>query len=35
MLSDILGHDSIETTRIYLHRSSAEQKQIVNQIVDW
>lgn len=35
MLSDILGHESIETTRIYLHRSSTEQKQIVNQIVDW
>lgn len=35
MLSDILGHDSIETTRIYLHRSSTEQKQMFNSIVDW
>lgn len=35
MLSDILGHESIETTRIYLHRSSAEQRKIVNQVVDW
>ncbi len=35
MLSDILGHESIETTRIYLHRSSTEQKEIVNQIVNW
>lgn len=35
MLSDILGHESIETTRIYLHRSSTEQKQIINQIVNW
>lgn len=35
MLSDILGHESIETTRIYLHRSTAEQKAAVNEIVDW
>lgn len=35
MLSDILGHESIETTRIYLHRSSTEQQQIFNRIVTW
>ena len=35
MLSDILGHGSIETTRIYLHRSYTEQQQIFNQVVDW
>lgn len=35
MLSDILGHQSITTTRIYLQRSSTEQQQIFNQIVDW
>lgn len=34
-LSNLLGHKSIETTRIYLRRSSTEQSLIVNQIVDW
>lgn len=35
LLSDILGHENIETTRIYLRRSSTEQAQIVNQVVNW
>lgn len=35
LLSDLLGHDSIETTRIYLRRSSQEQYRIVNQVVNW
>ena len=35
LLSDLLGHDSIETTRIYLRRSSREQYRIVNQVVNW
>lgn len=34
-LSDLLGHESIETTRIYLRRSSSEQYRIVNKVVDW
>ena len=34
-LADLLGHTSIETTRIYLHRSYTEQQQIFNQVVDW
>ena len=35
LLADLMGHESIETTRIYLRRSSTEQQRIVNQIVDW
>lgn len=35
MLSDILGHENIETTRIYLHRSRAEQQHIFNHVVNW
>ena len=35
LLSDLLGHESIETTRIYLRRSSSEQRAIVNKVVDW
>ena len=35
LLADLLGHDSIETTRIYLKRTSTEQQAIVNRIVDW
>lgn len=35
LLSNLLGHESIETTRIYLQRSNSEQKAIINQIVDW
>lgn len=35
LLSDILGHESIETTRIYLRRSSTEQYAIINKVVNW
>lgn len=35
LLADLLGHESIETTRIYLRRSSTEQQEIVDQIIDW
>lgn len=35
LLSDLLGHESLETTRIYLRRTSTEQQQLVNTIVDW
>lgn len=35
LLSDLLGHKNLETTRIYLRRSSSEQYEIVNRVVDW
>lgn len=35
LLADLLGHDSIETTRIYLRRTSAQQAAIVNRVVNW
>ena len=35
LLADLLGHSSIETTRIYLQQSSREQGKMVNEIVDW
>lgn len=35
LLADLMGHESIETTRIYLRRTSDEQQGIVNKTVDW
>jgi integrase len=35
LLADLMGHDSIETTRIYLRRTSTEQREIVDKIVTW
>lgn len=35
LLADLLGHDSIETTRIYLRKTSEEQQNIVNNVVIW
>lgn len=35
LLADLMGHESIETTRIYLRRTSEEQQQIVDEIVTW
>ena len=35
LLADLMGHDSIETTRIYLRRSATEQQNIVDRIVTW
>lgn len=35
MLADLMGHESIETTRIYLRKTSTEQQNIINRVVDW
>ena len=35
LLADLMGHESIETTRIYLRKTSTEQQEIVNQVVTW
>ena len=34
-LADLMGHESIETTRIYLRKSATEQQSIVDNVVDW
>ena len=34
-LADLMGHESIETTRIYLRKTSTEQRTIVDSIIDW
>lgn len=33
LLADLMGHESIETTRIYLTRSSKEQQLLLDEIV--
>lgn len=35
LLADLMGHASLDTTRIYSRRTSLEQQQIVNRIVTW
>lgn len=35
LLADLMGHASLDTTRIYSRRSSLEQQKIVNKIVTW
>lgn len=34
-LADLMGHESIETTRIYLRKTATEQREIIDKIVDW
>jgi site-specific recombinase XerD len=35
LLADLMGHESIETTRIYLRKTSGEQQSIVDRVVTW
>lgn len=35
LLADLLGHNSLEITRIYLKMTSREQADVVNEVVDW
>ncbi|QJR44161.1 tyrosine-type recombinase/integrase [Mycoplasma miroungirhinis] len=35
LLADLMGHESIETTRIYLRKTSEEQQAIVDKVIDW
>ena len=35
LLADLMGHESIETTRIYLRRTASEQQKIVDKVVNW
>ena len=33
LLADLMGHESIETTRIYLRRTASEQQAIVDKVI--
>ena len=35
LLADLMGHESIETIRIYLRRTASEQQALVDKIVTW
>ena len=35
LLADLMGHESIETTRIYLRKTANEQQSIVDKIITW
>lgn len=34
-LADLMGHESIETTRIYLRKTATEQRAVVDRVVNW
>ena len=35
LLADLMGHERLETTRIYLRRTASEQQKIVDKVVVW
>lgn len=35
LLADLMGHESIETTRIYLRRTASEQRELIDKVVTW
>ena len=35
LLADLMGHESLETTRIYLRRTALEQRAAVDAAIDW
>lgn len=35
MLADLLGHESLDTTKIYLRMTSQEQREIIDKVVEW
>lgn len=35
LLADLLGHNNLETTRIYLKYTSSEQAEIMDEVVNW
>ena len=34
-LADLMGHESLETTRVYLRRTASEQRAVVDATIDW
>ena len=35
LLADLLGHENIETTRIYLTKSGKEQQELLDELITW
>lgn len=35
LLADLMGHENLETTRIYLRRTASEQRAAVDETIDW